>query len=75
MPCHYCEVWHIWGARVTAAQPAWPGEILRLWGDRVDEIRPEIAAKIRAAIADLEGPDGVYAPASTWIITARVPAQ
>lgn len=49
------------------------GEILRLWGDRVDEIRPEIAAKIRTAIADFEGPDGVYAPASTWIITARVP--
>jgi SAM-dependent methyltransferase len=49
------------------------GEILRLWGDRVDEIRPEIAAKIRAAIADLERPDGVFAPASTWIITARVP--
>lgn len=49
------------------------GEILRLWGDRVDEIRPEIAAKIRAAIADFERPDGVFAPASTWIITARVP--
>jgi SAM-dependent methyltransferase len=49
------------------------GEILRLWGDRVDEIRPEIATKIRTAIADLEQPDGVYAPASTWIITARVP--
>jgi len=49
------------------------GEILRLWGDRVDEIRPEIAAKIRAAIADLEQPDGVWAPASTWIVTARVP--
>jgi SAM-dependent methyltransferase len=49
------------------------GEVLRLWGDRVDEIRPEIAAKIRAAIADFEQPDGVYAPASTWIITARVP--
>jgi SAM-dependent methyltransferase len=49
------------------------GEILRLWGDRVDEVRPEIAAKIRAAIADLEQPDGVFAPASTWIITARAP--
>jgi len=49
------------------------GEILRLWGDRVDEIRPEIAAKIRTAIADFETPDGVYAPASTWIVTARVP--
>lgn len=51
------------------------GEILRLWGDRVDEIRPEIAAKIRHAIADFDGPDGVYAPASTWIITARVPTD
>ena len=49
------------------------GEILRLWGDRVDEIRPEIAAKIRAAISDFEQPDGVWAPASTWIVTARVP--
>lgn len=49
------------------------GEILRLWEDRIDEIRPEIAAKIRAAIADFAQPDGVYAPASTWIITARVP--
>ena len=50
------------------------GEVLRLWGDRVDEIRPEIAAKIRTAIADFETPDGVFAPASTWIITAAVPA-
>lgn len=49
------------------------GEVLRLWGDRVDEIRPEIAARLREALADLEGPDGVLAPASTWIITARVP--
>lgn len=49
------------------------GEILRLWGDRVEEIRPEIAARIRAALAEFEGPDGVYAPASTWIVTARVP--
>jgi SAM-dependent methyltransferase len=49
------------------------GEVLRLWGDRVDEIRPKIAAEMREALADLEGPDGVLAPASTWIITARVP--
>lgn len=49
------------------------GEVLRLWGDRVDEIRPKIAADLREALADLAGPDGVFAPASTWIITARVP--
>lgn len=49
------------------------GEVLRLWGDRVDEIRPEIAARLREALADLAGPEGVFAPASTWLITARAP--
>lgn len=49
------------------------GEVLRLWGDRVDEIRPEIASRLRKTLADLETPNGVFAPASTWIITARVP--
>lgn len=51
------------------------GEMLRLWGDQVDEIRPEIASRLREALADLDGPEGIFAPASTWIITARVPAQ
>ena len=49
------------------------GEVLRLWEDRIDEIRPKIAANLREALADLEGPDGVYAPASTWIISAQAP--
>jgi SAM-dependent methyltransferase len=49
------------------------GEVLRLWGDRVDEIRPEITARLRETLADFETPDGVFAPASTWIITARSP--
>jgi len=49
------------------------GEMLRLWGDRVDEIRPQIAARLRETLAEFEGPDGVSAPASTWIITARAP--
>jgi SAM-dependent methyltransferase len=50
------------------------GEVLRLWEDRIDEIRPKIAADLREALGDLGGPDGVYAPASTWIISARAPA-
>jgi SAM-dependent methyltransferase len=50
------------------------GEVLRLWEDRIDEIRPKIAADLREALGDLDGPDGVYAPASTWIISARAPA-
>jgi ubiquinone/menaquinone biosynthesis C-methylase UbiE len=50
------------------------GEVLRLWEDRVDEIRPKIAADLREALAEFESPDGVFAPASTWIIGARSPA-
>jgi SAM-dependent methyltransferase len=49
------------------------GEVLRLWEDRIDEIRPKIAAELREALADLDGPDGVFAPASTWIISATAP--
>jgi SAM-dependent methyltransferase len=49
------------------------GEVLRLWGDRVEEIRPKIATEIRAALAEFDTGNGVYAPASTWIIGARAP--
>jgi SAM-dependent methyltransferase len=49
------------------------GEVLRLWEDRVDEVRPRIAGELREALAEFEGPDGVFAPASTWIIGARAP--
>ncbi len=53
-----------------------PGaEVLRMWGDRVDEIRPKIAADLRAALGDFVQPDGsVVAPASTWAISARAAA-
>jgi len=49
------------------------GEVLRLWEDRIDEIRPKIAADLREALAEFQGPDGVFAPASTWIIGAVNP--
>ena len=49
-------------------------EVLRGWGGRVDEIRPKIAADLRAALADFVAEDGtVLAPASTWSVTARAP--
>ena len=51
------------------------GEVLRLWEDRIDEIRPKIAAALREALADFQRPDGVFAPASTWIVSAVNPAQ
>jgi len=49
------------------------GEVLRMWEDRIDEIRPKIAAELREALTEFEGPDGVYAPASTWIVGATAP--
>jgi SAM-dependent methyltransferase len=49
------------------------GEVLRLWGDRAEEIRPRIAAEIRSALEQFQTDDGVRAPASTWIISALAP--
>jgi SAM-dependent methyltransferase len=49
------------------------GEVLRLWEDRIDEIRPKIARELHQALAEFDGPDGVVAPASTWIVSARAP--
>lgn len=49
------------------------GEVLRLWEDRIDEIRPKIARDLRQALAEFDGPEGVLAPASTWIVAARAP--
>lgn len=51
------------------------GEVLRLWEDRIEEIRPKIAADLRSALAEFDGPGGVVAPASTWIVGAQVPAS
>jgi SAM-dependent methyltransferase len=49
-------------------------EVLRMWGERVDDVKPTIAAELRAALADyvVEG-GAVVAPASTWAVTARAP--
>jgi len=49
-------------------------EVLRMWGERVDEIRPKIADALRTALADFVVDGGaVVAPASTWAVTARAP--
>jgi SAM-dependent methyltransferase len=49
------------------------GEVLRLWEGRIDEIRPKIAAELREALTEFERPEGVFAPASTWIVGAINP--
>jgi SAM-dependent methyltransferase len=49
-------------------------EVLRLWGDRVDDIRPTIEAELREGLRDFVTEDGaVVAPSSTWIVSGRKP--
>jgi SAM-dependent methyltransferase len=51
------------------------GEILRLQGDRAAHLLPEIDAALRDGLSEYVREDGtVWAPASTWIVTARAPA-
>ncbi len=56
-------------ALITAIGPA--GELIRLAGDEADKVRPEIESALRDAYAELERPDGLFARASAWIVTAR----
>jgi SAM-dependent methyltransferase len=46
-------------------------ELIRMSGAEADRLRPQIRSALREALADLAGPDGVVAGASTWIVTAR----
>ena len=57
---------------VMAIGPA--GELIRLAGDEAEKIRPQLETELRAAYEELVRPDGVYAPASVWIYTARNPS-
>jgi SAM-dependent methyltransferase len=47
------------------------GEVIRLAGDEADRLRPQIAAALRETLAEFVREDGVWAPASTWIVAAR----
>jgi ubiquinone/menaquinone biosynthesis C-methylase UbiE len=58
-------------AFVMSLGPA--GEILRLAGERAEHLHRPVAAALREGLADWAGPDGVTAPASTWIVTASAP--
>ena len=51
------------------------GEVLRLWGDRVDEIRPKVRAALLDGMADMVRADGVYADSSTWAVRAVAPER
>jgi ubiquinone/menaquinone biosynthesis C-methylase UbiE len=47
------------------------GEIVRLAGAEGERLRPQVESALRKALARFSREDGVYAPSSTWIVTAR----
>lgn len=49
------------------------GEIIRLAGAEGERLRPTVAAALRQTLARYVRQDGVWAPSSTWFITARRP--
>jgi ubiquinone/menaquinone biosynthesis C-methylase UbiE len=49
------------------------GEILRLAGERARPMREPVVAALREGLSEWARADGVVAPASTWIVSARVP--
>ena len=49
------------------------GEIIRLAGAEGEKRKPEVAAALRETLARYSRADGVWAPSSTWIVTARNP--
>ena len=51
------------------------GEILRLQGDRAAHLIPEVTRALREGLSEFQRDDGtIWAPASTWIVTASNPA-
>jgi len=56
---------------VMAIGPA--GEVLRLAGDRATHLHGAVRVALRDGLTEFEGPDGVRAPASTWIVSASAP--
>jgi ubiquinone/menaquinone biosynthesis C-methylase UbiE len=49
------------------------GEIIRLAGEEGEKRKPEVVAALREALARYVRDDGVWAPSSTWFVTARNP--
>ena len=46
------------------------GEILRLQGDRAAHLHDDVREALIEGVQDWRTPDGIVAPASTWIVTA-----
>jgi ubiquinone/menaquinone biosynthesis C-methylase UbiE len=49
------------------------GEIIRLAGEESEKRKPQVAAALSESLSAYVRDDGVWAPSSTWFITARNP--
>jgi ubiquinone/menaquinone biosynthesis C-methylase UbiE len=49
------------------------GEIIRLAGEEGQRRKPQVVAALKAALAPYARPDGIWAPSSTWFVTATNP--
>ena len=49
------------------------GEIIRLAGSEGERLKPQVIAALRETLSAYERRDGVWAPSSTWFITAKNP--
>jgi len=49
------------------------GEIIRLAGQEGEKRKPEVVAALQETLARYARDDGVWAPSSTWFVTARNP--
>ncbi len=54
---------------ITALGPA--AELIRVNEEEGERLRPKIEAALKEELGDLASDNGVWAPASTWIVTAR----
>ena len=50
------------------------GEILRLAGDEGEKRKPSVSAALRDTLAQFARKDGIWAPSSTWLISATNPS-
>jgi hypothetical protein len=49
------------------------GEVMRLAGDEAERLKPRVIAALTEALTPFVRSDGVWAPSSTWFITATNP--
>lgn len=71
--CDICIGRHLDEAVEFAMALGPAGEAIRLAGDEGGKRRPEVIAALRDALEPYAGAEGVWAPSSTWIITAVNP--